>query len=367
MLLLLSSNASRRYSDDIVRALAHPRGTDFQFRYGLEFFDPSLLLRAKTNRLAGLKAVVVFLNTNASARSVSMVLCRAVTIRRSELIGTSCILTLTAGDYLEHLDDAAIRARLNSQERALLPVWGTNTDYPIGKFVIDVTAAIDSSQAAARNNEMEAFEATAMALSSYSCFDADTKIAFYAVREVLTEDDWRPGPWHRGRRRATYANGRYELQSGYRYDLETYIYSPSGGKTDKGVTKLSVDSDEKAVRFTSAKELPLDSRYDLNRFSFTTDEQINAISAALRVSLSVPHALDSDKRELRCDIVVETRFAGWWPRICARIILIAIGTASPAIIGVAYKDEMSFGIAVIMFGGALIAGWAAVLPSLRKS
>src|SRR5207249_3557940 len=126
---------------------------------------------------------------------------------------------------------------------------------------------------------------------------------------LVTEDDWRPARWSRGRRNAAYVSGRYTLQSGYRYDLEVYTYSPAGGKTDKGVTKLVVDSDEKAVRFTSAKELALDSRYDFNRFSFTTDEQLDAMPAGLRLALSVPHDADLDKRELRCDIAIETRFA----------------------------------------------------------
>lgn len=367
MLLLLSSNSARRYGDDIVRALAHARGSDFQFRYGLQYFDPAVLQRAKTNKLAGQKAVIAFLNADKVAKTVTLVLCRAVTIRRSELVGSSCILTLTADDYLEQLDDAAIRAKLDAREQALLPVWGTDPDYPSGKYVIEVTAAIDTAQAAQRDDEMAAFEATATALSAFPRFGEATKIAFYAMRELVTEDDWRPARWSRGRRSATYADGRYMLQSGYRYDLEVYTYSPAGGKTDKGVTKLVVDSDEKAVRFTSAKDLALDSRYDLNRFSFTTDEQLDAMPAGLRLALSIPDDSDPDKRELRCDISIETRFAGWWPRMILRIVMIAIGTALPAIIGVAFKDQMSWWIGAIMVAGALIAGWGAVFPALRKS
>jgi hypothetical protein len=367
LLLLLSSNSARRYGDDIVRALAHPRGTDFQFRYGLKYLDPALLDRAKTNGLAGETGAIAFLNGDKASRSVSLVLCRAVTVRRSELVGSSCILTLTAGAYLEPLSHSALCAKLNSRELALIPAWSTDPDYPLGKYVIDVATGIDTEQAAVPKHEMEAFEATATALSAFERFGEATRNAFYAVRELVTTDDWRPLRWNRGRRQATYTNGRYALQSGYRYDLEVYTYSPAGGKADKGVTKLVIESDEKAVRFTTAKELALDSRYDLNRFSFTTDEQLDATPAGLRLALSIPSEVDRDKRELRCDIALETRFCGWWPRMILRILMIATGTVAPAIIGVAFKDQMSWWIGLIMFAGALIAGWAAVFPALRKS
>lgn len=366
MLLLLSSNSARRYGDDIVRALAHPRGTDFQFRYGLKYFDAALLARVKSRGLAGETAVIAFLNGDNSARTVSLTICRAVTVRRSEMVGSSCILTLSAGDYLHPLTDTELRAQLNARELALLPVWSTDPDYPLGKYVIDVSAAIDVLQAANEEAEMVAFEATATALSAFPRFGATTKIAFYAVRELVTGDDWRPARFSRGRRSATYNDGSYALQSGYRYDLEVYTYSPAGGKTDKGVTKLVVDSDEKAVSFTTAKELALDSRYDLNRFAFTTEEHLDALPAGLRLALSIPNDADPDKRELRCDIALEARFSGWWPRMVIRILIIAAGTAAPAIIGIAFKDKMTWWIGAIMFAGALVAGWGAVFPALRK-
>ncbi|MEG3178729.1 hypothetical protein U1872_21060 [Sphingomonas sp. RB3P16] len=367
MLLLLSSNSARRYGDDIVRALAHPRGSDFQFRYDLKYFDPALLARANSDSLASQKAIIAFLNGDKSARTVSLVLCRAVTVRRSALVGSSCILTLTAGDYLQPLTDHDLRGKLDAREQALIPAWSTDPNYPLGKYVIEVDAAIDSQQAAKRSQEMAAFEAAATALSAFERFDKGTKIAFFAVRDLVTADDWRPLRWNRGRRGATYADRRYALQSGYRYDIEIYTYSPSGGQTDKGVTKLVIGCDEKAVRFTTAKELALDSRYDLNRFTFTTDEQLDAVAAGLRLALSIPDDAHPETRETRCDIVLEARFNGWWPRLLLRILLIACGTAAPAIIGVLYKDKMNWGIGAIMFAGALVAGWGAVFPSLRKS
>jgi len=367
VLLLISSNGVRRYGDDIVRALAHPRGSDFQFRYALKYFDPALLARVKSSGLAGQTAAIAFLNEDKSARTVSMVLCRGVTVRRSALVGSSCILTLTAGDYLQPLTDVELRANLSSREQALIPAWNTDFDHPVGKYVIEVDAAIDSQQAADCSREMEVFEATATALSAFQRFGEPTRIAFFAVRDLVTADDWRPLRWNRGRRSAAYADGRYALQSGYRYDLQVYTYAPAGGKTDTGVTRLVVESDERAVRFTSAKELALDSRYDLNRFTFTTDEQLDAVAAGLRLALLIPDDSDPKTRELRCDIVLEARFTGWWPRLLLRILLIAGGTAAPAIIGILYKNQMSWGIGAIMFAGALVAGWGAVFPSLRKS
>ena len=40
MLTLLSSGATRRYRDDIIRALALPVGAELQFRYDRRFIEP---------------------------------------------------------------------------------------------------------------------------------------------------------------------------------------------------------------------------------------------------------------------------------------------------------------------------------------
>lgn len=367
MLLLISSNASRRYGDDIVRALAYPRGMDFQFRYGVKYFDPSLLARVNAGGLAGETALICFLNTDQAVRTAELVPCRVVTLKRSEVLGSSCILTLTAGDYVYPLTDRELRAKLTRQEQTLLPAWATNPKFPSGKFVIEVMAKIHSGRVPKLADELKAFEETAASLSRFPFFNASSRLTFYTVRALASDDEWRPSWWHTAvRTQAIYETGKFQVVSGYRYDLEVYTFSPVGGSAADGITKLVVDSDEKAVRFVSAKEVALDSRYDLNRFTFTTDQLMDTLSAGLRLSLVIPTVADP-KSEQRCDITLAVSFRGRRALGIARMVVIALGTSAPAVIGIAYKDQMNIGIGAVMFVSALIAGWGAVFLGSKKS
>ena len=58
-------------------------------------------------------------------------------------------------------------ASLTLERQALIPAWSTDPNYPLGKYVIEVDAAIDSQQAAKLSQEMAAFEAAATALSAF--------------------------------------------------------------------------------------------------------------------------------------------------------------------------------------------------------
>ena len=55
MLILISSSAQQRYADDIIRALAHPAGTTFQFRYDKKYVD-GLLGQRVLDGLPGVSA-----------------------------------------------------------------------------------------------------------------------------------------------------------------------------------------------------------------------------------------------------------------------------------------------------------------------
>jgi hypothetical protein len=364
MILLISSDAARRYRDDIVRALAHPRGTQLQFRYDLVHLDPVLQARARAEGLGGLSALICFMATDKQKKAAELASVRAVTIKRSELVGSSCVLTLTADDYVAPLDDADIRARLSPAEVALLPAWGAAAN-PRGCFALQVSNQVHPAHVSSIGDQLTEFEATAAKLGAFKAFDQTSGIVFYAVWSIVADDA--PGFWWERKVEAPrYAHGQFELKSGVRYTIAVYSYRPAGSAVTSATTKLVIDSDEKAIRFTSAKEVALDSRYDLQRFSFTTDQLLNGVSAAMRLALSIPSGTPPVP-EQRCDIVLPTRFGGWERKALIRAAAIAAGMASSAIIGVAFKDEFGFWIAVAMCIGPAIAAIAATFPLLRKN
>lgn len=363
MILLISSGATRRYGDDIFRALAHPHGTDFQFRYDLAHLDPAVRTLVDQRKLAGEKALIAYLEADQVKASAELTSVRAVTIKRVEVVGTSCVLTLTVGDYIHPLDDAMIRKELSADEIGLLPAW-KGRDRPAGAFVINLAKDIATSRVADTGKDMLAFEETAIALSKYSRFAPATGMAFFAVRGIVAVGSPKNNLFARDP--APLLDGdRYMLKSGVRYRFDIYSYRPAGSADDAPKAKLVLSTDEKAVQLTSVKEAALDSRYDLKRFSFTTDQFLHDVPAAIRIALEVTGGTPP-VAEQRCDITINTVFGGSKGEAVARTLLIAAGTASSAIIGVAFKDNFSLGVAAMMCIGPIIAAAAATFPLLRK-
>jgi hypothetical protein len=364
MILLISSDAAQRYSDDIVRTLAHPRGTELQFRYDLAHFDVALKSKAASDQLAGGTALIAYLAADATAQTAELTSVRLVTIKRTEVVGSSCILTLSADAYLHPLDDAGLRALLGMKGLASLPTWRGGS-HPQGSYAIDGLKELAISQLATPPDDMKAFEETAAALGKYPQFAASSGLAFFAVRAVGAENPPRAAWWRRDPT-PKLADNRYAMLSGYRYRLDVYTYRPAGSAITASSTKLVVSTDERAVQFTSSKEAVLDSRYDLNRFVFTTDQLLDPVPAAVRVALAITGGTPPGT-EQRCDITLSIWFGGWRRRAFWRVFFIAAGTASSAIIGVAFKDNFSIWIAAMMCVGPLIAGYAGTIPLLRKN
>jgi hypothetical protein len=356
LLILLSSGARRRYRDDIVRALAHPAGTELRFRYGKAYVADAVLTDHQRGTLAGQEALICHLADQPGGKPALLVPCRFVKVSRAELVGSSLILTLTAGEYAQQLDDGALRALMSDEERALLPNQSSDAAAPVGKFAFPIAAPLTAKHApdAASGS---AFEATAEVLRAVG-FGAHEPMAFYMVRKLIAtgtrlgDDDVAIAA----------SEGRYALFSGKRYALDVYSYAPDGDTKPSDASTLTVEADDSDVKFSSETAAKLDSRYDMNRFRFSTEHRLLALPTGLRVALGVPRTIDGKSVvEKRCDITLELRFAGAAWLTVARVGLIAIGTAGPAIIGAYAAQKGSLGLAVIMVMVALATGIGTIL------
>lgn len=363
MLILLSSGARRRYRDDIVRALAHPSGTRLRFRYGEEYVEPSVLADARNGKLVGREAVVTHLADQTEGRPALLIPCRFATIANATMVGTSLVITLTAGAYVQRLDDAALRTLMSEDERALLPNQGSDATRPPGKFAFEIQAPL-TSKSAPQAAEMRAFEETTKALRAAKFAADEPPMAFYAIRNLLKlssgaeGDDEAIAPM----------SGRYILQSGSRYALDVYSYSPDGDEKPSDASTLVIEADDSDVKFGSETSAKLDSRYDLNRFRFSVEQRIATLPSGLRVALGVPTQIDGKTvQEKRCDVTLELRFQSSNWLAAGRIIVIAIGTAGPAIVAAAGKPGWSLALGAVMLVPALFAAWGTVYPSLKKS
>lgn len=358
MLILLSSGARRRYRDDIVRALAHPAGTHLRFRYGKSYVADALLA-APDKTLIGREALICHLADQNDGKPALVLPCRFVSVERAELVGSSLILTLSAGAYAQNLDDAALRALMTPAEVALLPNQGSDAKSPPGLFAFSIAAPLTNKYAPDAAGAA-AFEATAEALRDAGFGAADTPMAFYMVRGLAKESGKTEMP-------VAAKDGRYGLVAGVRYALDVYSYAPDADITPADASTLTVAADDSDVKFSSEMAAKLDSRYDLNRFLFSTEQRLLSLPTGMRITLGVPTLVDGKTTiEQRCDITLDLRFAGSKWLTVGQIALIAIGTATPAVIGAYAAQKGSPGLAAIMFVTALATGIGTVFP-FKKS
>ena len=356
MLVLLSSSIRRRYRDDIVRALAHPAGTEFRFRYGEKHLEPDLAARYDRARPTNLSGIVCYLADRDGADPL-LTPCRFVIVTRIQKVGTSYVFTLRVGEFVRDLDDAKLRGLMTPDELTRLPRAGSDAKSPPGRFVFQISDTLGPFRAAA-SEAMTAFENTTKALRQHAKFEDGQPIAFFSV-QGLSSASGGPGLEPQG--------GRYELESGRRYLLDVYSYSPEGDVDPSEAMTLSASADDSDLKFSSETVARLDSRYDLIRFTFSTEQRLFELPAGLRLALGIPKKPDDKDLEQRCDIMLDLRFQGSSRLAGARVAMIAIGTATPAVIGAYAAGKGSLGLAAIMFVASLFTGVATVFPALKKA
>lgn len=356
MLVLLSSSARRRYRDDIVRALAYPAGTELRFRYGEKYLQPEFAAHYGRALATELPGIVCHLASRDGADPL-LAPCRFVTVTRIQKIGTSYIFTLRMGEFVKDLDDARLRGLMTSDELALLPHTGSDGASLPERFVFEISDALGLFRAEA-SDAITAFEDTTEALRQNAKFEDGQPIAFFSIQRLSLAS---------GGQSIQPRGGRFELQSGRRYFLDVYCYSPEGDVDPSEALTLSASADDSDLKFGSQTVAKLDSRYDLIRFAFSTDQRLFEIPAGLRLTLGIPKKPEDKDLEQRCDVMLDLRFRGSMRLASARIVMIAIGTATPAVIGAYAAGKGSLGLAIVMFVTALISGLATVFPALRKA
>ncbi len=358
MLILLSSGARRRYRDDIIRALAHPTGTTLRFRYDKSYVADALLAEPPAQGGARQDGLICYLADQQDGQPALLVPCRFVSVDRAELVGSSLILTLRVGAYAQRLDSTALRNLMTPAEVAMLPNQGPDAKTLTGLFAFPIAAPLGSNYAT-EDEGAAAFEATANALRDAGFGAADEPMSFYMVHTLAKKTGKAEMP-------VSAKDGRYELAAGVRYVLDVYSYAPGSDSTPSDANTLTIAADDGEVKFSSETAVKLDSRYDLNRFRFSIEQRLLSLPTGLRIALGVPSVVDGKSVvEQRCDITLELRFAGSKWLATARIVLIAIGTATPAVIGAYAAQKGSPGLATIMFVTALATGIGTVFPFKR--
>lgn len=359
MIVLLSSDLRPRYSDDIVRLLALPRGGQLQLRYGAPLLAADVKARVSREQLAGEAALVCFVAADNAPVPFALVPVRFVTIIRAEKVGSSYIFTVAADAFVSGLTDADVRAIATPTDRQHLPAPPDRSPTAGAMFAFSGTLAWRGH----KSLSLDAFEATANRLAVHSAFNAANSSFFTVVRiSEVRASSWF-GTWPKPLK--VYM-GAFKLKSGKRYECEVYcidLYKEAQAVSIKKPS-LGAEANDNWVQFGSSKRDIIDSRYDVKRFVFETEP--NVIRRVSGIRLFLTEGLDESSTDYRKDITLPLIFHGsiFWASV--RVLLIGIATAGPSLIAIdaAGKLDGVTGIAVLALSA--LAGVAAIFPSVRK-
>lgn len=92
MFICLSSGARPRYRQDIIRAIAMPRGSRLQFRYRLELVAERVKQRIKDRTYKNTKALIAYLDQQDRTKVPELIPCRFGRIVHAQIHGSTTSL-----------------------------------------------------------------------------------------------------------------------------------------------------------------------------------------------------------------------------------------------------------------------------------
>ena len=114
--LLLSSNARRRYAEDILTALALPEGAVIQFRYEADYVAPTLQQIVANGKVIGATAVLGFI-ADANTQMPFVLPIRIATIIQAENVADMFIMKLRVGGYPDPGDSPMNLSEIQSESK----------------------------------------------------------------------------------------------------------------------------------------------------------------------------------------------------------------------------------------------------------
>jgi len=349
MFICLSSGASPRYRQDILRALALPRGARLQFRYQFRWIAQGIRDQLSKGTLKKAAALIAYIDQHDNTKVPELVPCRFATITDAEEHGTTASFVLTVDDFAYSDNLSAFNTELQSLSGGTLPRW-----QPDGK--IAGTYWLESSAAPVtviRSANLADWERIVNQIAGYEEFASEK--FFYTlqgVRRLGSSKDLIP------------YSGVFALDPGRHYECRIYHFQPRAAAEGTGLKLMS--SDESLARFTTNTFLSIDSRYDLKRARLRTGRPARGEETVISV-----HRVESDQGSFGIwDFDLPLRVSGtFWQTLVYGIVLGAL-LASPEVVGALSNPSLSSENQTVIVIVASVAGlFAGVLAAfgLRRS
>lgn len=314
MFVCLSSGATPRYRQDVLRAIAIPHGGTLQFRYAQKYITENVKAKMRDGTCQGAKALIAYVDQSERAHEPLLIPCRFAAVTEAELHGTTATIEFELGQFAYAQDVGAFNSQIRSASGGVLPSWeGAQGQYPKGAYALEVATEGLTNVVAA--SDLSHWEKIVEQLASRSDFKDET--CFYMVdglRSVETEEVH------------VMQNGAYNLKPSCEYELRIYHYLPT---SSTHTTYLHLLVGKPSVEFVTSPTQAIDSRYDMKRIRFRTGRPVwreNVVCSLHRADspkLTPPSVLDFD---------VRMSIAGTYATLLFWGILVGLLLAAPHVI-----------------------------------
>ncbi|EQB62880.1 MAG: hypothetical protein RBG1_1C00001G0459 [candidate division Zixibacteria bacterium RBG-1] len=342
MFLCLSSGASQRYRQDILRALAMPEGALLQFRYDSKRVSPKILDSLEKNskgKIVHKKCLIAYIDQQDKTKIPELIPCRFARLEEALRVGTTVSLRFSLEEFSYAHDLKAFNNEVSSASGNALPTWqqdGTIKGYYWSEINQEPTTVISSK-------EIDKWENIASQISARTDFANENY--FYMINGIYSL---------KKQEAIISKDACYKLESAQEYEIRVYHFHPK--ITPKG-PNLYLSLSTPLVTFTTSPKLIIDSRYDLKRARFRTAKPSTSQNAILMVLTDVE---DSEKelKNLEFDILLKIK-GTFWTSVAYAIgigILITIPPITAAFSNPALPEENRIVISLISLFAGIITG-----------
>jgi hypothetical protein len=348
MFIFLSSGASPRYRQDVLRAIAMPKGARLQFRYDFKWIPAKVRDLLFKEGVKNTPSLIAYIDQHDKTRTPELVPCRFAALVDVAPIGSTVSLTLA----LEEFGYAENLPGFNNEMRSAcptLPTWGPEGSIS-GTYWIDIA---QEPKTVLRSMTLATWEKIVAQIAERADFAGES--CFYVVENIYPTGQDSPLP---------HESGFYELDAGREYEVRIYHFHPRKAPEQ---TRLRLATASDSLRFTTNNLLNIDSRYDMKRARLKAGrpaQHEDTFLSVYRVTSDHQDVLDTWEFDLSLRIK-----GSFWPTL-AYGILLGILLAGPQVVAALSNPTLpASDVAVISIVSAIMGLGAGVLAAfgLRRS
>lgn len=321
MFICMSSGYRERYRQDVILALAMPKGSRLQFRYDKKWIAPEVLERLKKRTFKGMRTLIAYIAQYDKNKIPELIPCRFAKISDTKIHGTTVSLGLSLEEfaYAENKDSFNAQARSSSDDT--LPNWDVNKHIK-GYYWLEIDG--EEPSAVTSSEKEDAWEKIVDQIAQHTDFADDR--CFYMMKGIYPIES---------ENKLSIKDDSCNLEHSHEYEVQIYHYHPQDSENNAFLRFHSMSS---SIKFTSNPIVIVNSRYDFKRIRFKTTSPIIAEQAVL----SIYRGKDESKDKYGIlDFDLKMRIAGTWSNLVFWGTTIGVLLAIPHLITALTNDKLT--------------------------